>query len=35
MATVIGDAALKAAQALSEKFGIATFDLKGKVNTIP
>ena len=35
MATVISDAALKAAQALSEKFGIATFDLKGKVNTIP
>ena len=31
----LGDPAIKAAQALSEKFGIATFDLKGKVNTIP
>ncbi len=34
MAT-LGQNAIKAAQALSEKFGIATFDLSGKVNTIP
>ena len=34
MAT-LGQAAIDAAQALSEKFGIATFDLQGKVNTIP
>lgn len=32
---VLGKAAIEAAQALSEKFGIATFDLSGKVNTIP
>ena len=33
--TILGKAAIEAAQALSEKFGIATFDLQGKVNTLP
>lgn len=33
--TSLSEAAIRAAQALSEKFGIATFDLQGKVNTIP
>lgn len=35
MAGVLGDAAIKAAQALSEKFGIPTFNLYGGLQTVP
>lgn len=35
MVGVLGDAAIKAAQALSEKFGIPTFNLYGGIQTIP
>ena len=35
MAVTLGQAAIEAAQKLSEKFGIPTFDLKGAISTVP
>lgn len=35
MVGILGDAAIKAAQALSEKFGIPTFNLYGGIQTVP